>query len=60
MKTFRLVIEFHNAPDQMDMGSVKNMALECIKQMPTHQAVEDEGEYTFRLTDIVAEAGWKQ
>ncbi len=52
MRTFRLVLEFQNAPDEMTMEVAKALAIEALQLVPDSEVLENEAEYVTVLKDI--------
>lgn len=51
MKTFRLVIEFENTPDDFPMEAAKQMASKAVFDIPAQDA-EDDTDYVYKITDV--------
>lgn len=51
MKTFRIIVEFENAPDDFPMDVAKEMACQGISRIEGVEA-EDGADYTYKVIDI--------
>lgn len=52
MKTFRIVFEFQDAPDNFPMDVAKKMVMKMIDCIPDEEETEHEGEYVITVSSI--------
>jgi hypothetical protein len=52
MRSFRLVFEFQDAPDEMTMEVAKALVSNAIELIPNSEMLENDAEYVTVLKDI--------